>query len=167
MKVFIISDTHFGHYNIIDYCNRPFKKADGTPDVELMDKTLIKNWNSVVGKNDLVLHLGDVALCSKERFKEIMSQLNGRKILIKGNHDSWSDEFYRESGFEYVSRYPIVWNEFYLLSHAPLQMSNTTCYFNYYGHVHNDDKYIESPTSKCVCVERIGYTPMFLFEKNN
>lgn len=167
VKVFIISDTHFGHSNIIDYCNRPFRKPDGTPDTELMDKTLIKNWNSVVSKNDLVLHLGDVALCSRERFKEIMSQLNGRKILIKGNHDNWSDEFYRESGFEYVSRYPIVWNEFFLLSHAPLQMSNTTCYFNYYGHVHNDDKYTESPTSKCVCVERIGYKPLFLFEKNN
>lgn len=131
-----------------------------------MDKTIIKNWNEVVSNKDLVIHLGDVALCGKERFKQIMSQLNGRKMLIRGNHDNWTDEFYRESGFEYVSRYPIVWNEFYILSHAPLQLSETTPYFNYYGHVHNDEKYIDTATSKCVSIERLGYRPLFLFEKH-
>lgn len=160
MKVFIISDTHFGHKNIIRYCGRPFK------DTEEMDREMIKNWNEVVSNQDLVIHLGDVALCSKERFKNIMSQLNGRKMLIRGNHDNWSDEFYRDSGFYYVSRYPIVWNNFYLLSHAPMQLSETTPYFNYYGHVHDDVKYIDTATSKCVCVERTGYRPLFLFEKN-
>ena len=88
--------------------------------------------------------------------------INGNKILIRGNHDNWTDEFYREAGFKYVSRYPIVWNDFYLLSHAPLQLSETTPYFNYYGHVHNDDKYVDTASSKCVCVERISYTPMLL-----
>lgn len=160
MKYFIISDTHFNHANIIKYCNRPFK------DVEEMNKTMIKNWNETVSGKDVVLHLGDVALGNKEEAKKILKQLNGRKILIKGNHDNWSDEFYKECGFEYVSRYPILWNNFYLLSHAPLQLSETTPYYNYYGHVHNDDKYIESPTSKCVCVERIGYRPLLIFEKN-
>lgn len=87
-------------------------------------------------------------------------------MLIRGNHDNWSDEFYREAGFHYVSRYPIVWNGFYLLSHAPLQLSETTPYFNYYGHVHDDVKYVDTATSKCVCVERTGYRPLFLFEKN-
>jgi calcineurin-like phosphoesterase family protein len=160
MKVFIISDTHFGHKNIIKYCNRPFA------DTEEMDKAIIKNWNEVVSNKDLVIHLGDVALCGKERFRQIMSQLNGRKMLIRGNHDNWTDEFYREAGFEYVSRYPIVWNEFYILSHAPLQLSETTPYFNYYGHVHNDEKYVDTATSKCVSIERLGYRPLFLFEKN-
>ena len=159
MKYFIISDTHFGHANIIKYCNRPFA------DVEQMDKALIKNWNSVVSNSDMVIHLGDVGLGNKQYVKNILSQLNGRKILIKGNHDNWSDEFYKEAGFEYVSRYPIIWNNFFMLSHAPLQLSETTPYFNYYGHVHNDEKYRDAATSKCVCVERIGYTPMFLFEK--
>ena len=131
-----------------------------------MDKAIIKNWNEVVSNKDLVIHLGDVALCGKERFRQIMSQLNGRKMLIRGNHDNWTDEFYREAGFEYVSRYPIVWNEFYILSHAPLQLSETTPYFNYYGHVHNDEKYVDTATSKCVSIERLGYRPLFLFEKN-
>lgn len=160
MKYFMISDTHFGHKNIIKYCNRPFET------VEEMDKTMIKNWNSVVTNKDTVIHLGDVALCGKERFKQIISQLNGNKILIKGNHDQWTDEFYRESGFQYVSRFPIVWNDFFLLSHAPLQLSETTPYFNCYGHVHNDEKFIDTATSRCFSVERINYTPVLLLEKD-
>lgn len=160
MKYFIISDTHFNHANIIKYCNRPFK------DVEEMNKAIIKNWNETVSNNDVVIHLGDVALGSREEAKKIIQQLNGRKILIKGNHDNWTDEFYKECGFQYVSKYPIVWNDFYLLSHAPLQLSETTPYFNYYGHVHNDEKFIDSATSKCVCVERIGYRPLLIMEKN-
>ena len=160
MKFFVISDTHFGHANIIKYCNRPFNS------VEEMDAAMIKNWNEVVSNKDTVLHLGDFGLGSKEYIREIIGKLNGRKILIRGNHDNWTDQFYREAGFDYVSRYPIVWNDFYLLSHAPLQLSETTPYFNFYGHVHTDEKYQDAATSRCVCVERIGYRPLFLFEKN-
>ena len=160
MKYFIISDTHFNHTNIIKYCNRPFK------DVKEMNKAMIKNWNSVVSKRDVVIHLGDVALGNKEEARKIIKQLNGRKILIKGNHDNWTDEFYKECGFEYVSIYPIVWKDFYILSHAPWQLSETTPYFNYYGHIHNDEKYTDTATSKCVSVERIGYKPLLIMEDN-
>ena len=160
MKFFIISDTHFGHKNIITYCNRPFVS------VEEMDEAMIKNWNETVSNDDTVLHLGDFGFGSKEYIGSIIKRLNGRKILIKGNHDNWSDDWYREAGFSYVSKFPIVWNDFYLLSHAPLQLSETTPYFNYYGHVHNDEKYIDNATSRCVSVERIGYRPLFLFEKH-
>ena len=160
MKIFIISDTHFGHENIIKYCNRPFAS------VEEMDAAMIKNWNSTVSNNDVVLHLGDVALGNKDRAKEIISQLHGKKILIMGNHDNWSEEFYREAGFHTVSRFPILYDGFYLLSHAPLVLSETTPYFNFYGHVHNDNRYIENATSKCVCVERTGYRPFLIYEKH-
>ena len=160
MRYFIISDTHFNHAKIIDYCNRPFK------DVDEMNKALIKNWNETVSGDDIVLHLGDVALGNKEEARKILKQLNGRKILIKGNHDHWSDEFYKECGFEYVSRYPIVWNDFYLLSHAPIQLSDKLPFMCYYGHIHDSDIYQDTSNSKCVCVERIGYRPLLLFEKN-
>ena len=129
-----------------------------------MDKAIIKNWNEVVSNKDLVIHLGDVALCGKERFKQIMSQLNGRKMLIRGNHDNWTDEFYREAGFEYVSRYPIVWNEFYILSHAPLQVFQNVPYKNIFGHVHNDPLYQDTDNRQCVCVERVNYRPVLLLE---
>lgn len=159
-KYFVIADTHFGHDNIIRYCNRPFSSTDE------MNRKLIENWNNTVSNKDVVLHLGDVGLGSKEQIAEIIGKLHGKKILIKGNHDNWTDEFYRNAGFAYVSKFPIVYNGFFLMSHAPLQLSETTPYFNYYGHVHNDEKYQDSATSKCVSVERIGYTPYFMFEKN-
>lgn len=166
MRYFVIGDTHFGHSNIIKYCNRPFR------DVEEMDRVLIKNWNETVSNHDIVIHLGDFAFCARERAKEICSQLNGKKILIKGNHDNWTDDFYRNIGFDYVSKFPIIYggtpdnNGFYMMSHAPLMLSETTPYWNFYGHVHNDSKFADTPTSKCVCVERIGYRPYLFLEKN-
>lgn len=160
MKFFAIADMHFGHEAIIRYCNRPYKT------VQEMDEDIIKKWNETVSNKDTVLVLGDVCLGSKEYAKSIIGRLNGKKILIMGNHDNWSEQFYRDAGFHTVSRFPILWNDFYLLSHAPLQLSETTPYYNIYGHVHNDSKFIDNATSKCVSVERIGYRPYFLFEKN-
>ena len=160
MKVFIIADTHFSHKNIIKYCNRPFSS------VEEMNNVMLNNWNNTVGKNDLVIHLGDLYLGKKSEAREFLPKLNGRKILIMGNHDQWSEAFYRECGFETVSRFPIVYNNFFLMSHEPLQLSETTPYFNCYGHVHNDAKYVDNDTSKCFSVERINYTPYLLFDTN-
>ena len=160
MKFFAIADLHFGHANIIKYCNRPFE------DTNEMDRVLIKNWNETVSNNDTVLVLGDVGFGSKEYIASLIKQLNGKKILIMGNHDNWSEQTYRDMGFHTVSRFPILWNDFYLLSHAPLILSETTPYFNLYGHVHNDSRYVDTASSKCVSVERIGYRPFFLFEKN-
>ena len=91
-KIFLIGDCHFGHRNIIKYCNRPFK------DVEDMNEQLIKNWNSVVGKNDTVYVVGDFALCGKQKIIEIGQRLNGRKRLVLGNHDQASVNTYREAG---------------------------------------------------------------------
>ena len=79
--IFFTSDTHFGHTNIIKYCNRPFV------DKEEMNKVLIENWNSVVKPEDTVYHLGDVSFMKQEESYKILKQLNGRKILIRGNHD--------------------------------------------------------------------------------
>ena len=158
MKVFVIADTHFGHDKIIRYCNRPFS------DVVEMDSTLIKKWNETVSSKDTVIHLGDFGIGRKEYIKDIIGVLNGKKILIMGNHDSWSESWYREAGFDTVSRFPILFSDFFLMSHAPLQLSETTPYFNCYGHVHNDEKYQDSATSACYSVERIGYRPKLLFE---
>lgn len=154
---FVIADTHFGHANIIKFCNRPFNT------VQEMDVKLIKLWNETVNKNDVVFMLGDFAF-GKDLIPQIVSLLNGEKILIKGNHDAYPNEFYRKCGFKEVSKYPILF-DFYLMSHEPLQLSETTPYFNFYGHVHNDNKYIDNATSKCVSVERTGYRPYNFMRK--
>lgn len=79
--IFFTSDTHFGHRNIIMGCNRPFES------VEEMNSIMIKEWNRKVKPKDTIYHLGDVSFLSPQATIHILKQLNGRKILIKGNHD--------------------------------------------------------------------------------
>jgi calcineurin-like phosphoesterase family protein len=82
MTTFFTADHHFGHQAIIGMCSRPFA------DVEQMDRALIDNWNAVVQPSDTVWHLGDFAYrCDQKRKRAILSQLNGNKHLIAGNHD--------------------------------------------------------------------------------
>jgi len=99
MNYWFTADTHFGHANIIKYCNRPFKEESE------MNKVIIANWNSVVNKNDLVYHLGDFCFGNKDYyFNAFFEQLNGKIILIKGNHDKLSAKN-RDKFFAYSDSY--------------------------------------------------------------
>jgi len=80
-NIWFTSDTHFGHANIIRFCDRPFK------DVQEMNETLISNWNKCVKPNDEVYHMGDFSF--EKDPAATAARLNGRKHLIKGNHDKW------------------------------------------------------------------------------
>jgi calcineurin-like phosphoesterase family protein len=155
-KIFLIGDCHFGHRNIIKYCNRPFK------DVEAMTEGLIKNWNSVVGKNDIVYVVGDFALCGKQKIIEIGQRLNGRKRLVLGNHDQASIETYRAAGFEFVYNHPIIIDGFYFISHEPMiGLTPDGVFAQIFAHVHDDPIYATvTPRSFCVSAERINYTPI-------
>lgn len=101
MKYFT-SDLHFGHDNIIKYCNRP---ADCIDD---MNSMLISNWNSVVKKSDEVFVIGDLSL--QDKWMEFVTpKLNGIKNLIIGNHDTCFEKhkkftpakelFYKDKGW--------------------------------------------------------------------
>lgn len=85
MKLWITSDTHYGHVNIIKYCDRPFS------DVWEMNVALSQAWNARVADEDTVLHLGDVTLIKDEdRYTntiDMIRTLKGRKVLVTGNHD--------------------------------------------------------------------------------
>ncbi len=81
MSIFFSSDQHFGHINVIAHCNRPFKN------VEEMDETMIKNWNDKVGKRDTVYVVGDFTFRSGKHVQEYVDQLNGKILLVAGNHD--------------------------------------------------------------------------------
>ena len=80
-KVFFTSDTHFYHGNVIRFCNRPFEN------VEMMNETIISNWNNTVGLDDTVFHLGDFCLGGSAEWTKILDRLNGKIYLILGNHD--------------------------------------------------------------------------------
>ena len=157
-NVWFTSDSHFYHANIIKYCNRPFAS------VEEMNEKLIENWNSVVGKDDLVWCLGDFCLGpdQKKHIPELVSKLNGRINLVLGNHDHNSVKFYYDAGFIRVYDSKVIINDFVILTHAPLMFLNdNTPFFQVFGHVHCSELYPTfSKTSCCVCVERHDYKPI-------
>lgn len=138
MNVFFTSDLHFGHKNIIRFDNRPFTS------VEEMDEVLIHNWNKKVKKNDLVYILGDISWHKDEKTCEIFERLNGRKILIKGNHDRVHGKI--KNYFEEITDYKEITlpgNKHITLCHYPIVFFNRHHYgaFMFYGHVHNSHEW--------------------------
>ncbi|QHT63097.1 phosphoesterase [Paenibacillus lycopersici] len=152
-KVFFISDHHFGHKAIIDFESRPFENAED------MNETMIQKWNAVVGKEDKVFHLGDFSFLNRDRTKEIVSRLNGCKHLILGNHDRGrTRSWWLDVGFDEVSEHPIIYKDFFFLSHEPMYMNRHMPYVNVHGHIHGQ-KY-EGIHYFNVCVEHWDYTPL-------
>ena len=152
-KAFLIADTHFGEERIRRYENRPFASAAE------MDSELISRWNAVVSCEDTVYMLGDFGADGYER--DILGRLNGRKLLIKGNHDTKSNEEYRALGFLEVYDYPIIVDGFWILSHDAIYVNENMPYANLFGHVHNSPIIKDfSKQHYCVSAERIDYTPI-------
>lgn len=153
MSIFFIADTHFFEENILRYENRPFENCNQ------MNQAIISNWNRMVKEGDDVYILGDFGAANQEN--NILKQLNGTKFLVKGNHDTASNEYYRKAGFQEVYDYPIILNEFWILSHEPLYVNENMPYANLFGHVHGSPLFkTYSKQHYCVSVERIDYTPI-------
>jgi calcineurin-like phosphoesterase family protein len=140
MNIWIISDTHFNHAKMVEYCGRPKNFND----------ILIKKWNKVVTPDDMVIHLGDVILGQNSALEGILATLPGRKILCRGNHDHESNIWYMNKGFAFVCDY-FVYNDL-AFSHAPLTplpnqtikqhskddvFSHKPVRLNIHGHFHN------------------------------
>jgi calcineurin-like phosphoesterase family protein len=172
---FVISDTHFGHTNSWE----KFKLADGSPlrpftSTEEMDETMIERWNAKVKPGDTVYHLGDVVI--NKKYLHLVSRLNGRKILIRGNHDIFGDDDYYNVGFEQIHGVRVFVDKF-ILSHIPLHPDCVTERFkvNVHGHLHANEIMIDEtlmsssyikpdPRYLCVSVERTNYEPLHFDE---
>lgn len=134
-KNFYIADTHFGHANVIRFDNRPYKN------VKAMDQALINNWNNVVTNEDTVYILGDFCWDKEDRWIEILDQLKGKKVLIRGNHDLKKMSSELRSKFQDVKDYKEIKDNGtkVILSHYPIpfwngQFRDTV---HLYGHIHN------------------------------
>lgn len=93
-ELFFTSDTHYGHQNIIRFCNRPFGSLDE------MNETMIERWNSRVKHGDVVYHIGDFALrLGVPEVEAIVRRLNGEVHLVLGNHDLKNKSVLRARGF--------------------------------------------------------------------
>ena len=150
--IWVTSDTHFGHENIIKSCNRPFSN------VEEMNEALIKNWNGVVKDGDTVWHLGDVMMGDRGKMPYILPRLNGKKYLIPGNHDNYTDDLFRH--FAKVVHWRAWKNEGLLFTHVPIHPDGLSFGdpVNVHGHIHG--RVLDDPRYRNVCVEQTNYTPV-------
>lgn len=152
-KTYFIADTHFGSDAIRRYENRPFETA------AQMDACMVRKWNETVTREDAVYLLGDFGAEGTEA--QVLSQLNGTVYLVKGNHDTNTNEYYRQAGFREVYDHPVLLDGFWLLSHDALYVNENMPYANLFGHVHNSPIVKTYSTQHyCVCVERLDYTPI-------
>ena len=173
---FVISDTHFGHTNSWQL----FKRPDGSPlrpfsSTEEMDEAMIERWNAKVQPHDVVYHLGDVVI--NRKYLHLVKRLNGKKRLVRGNHDIFKDQDYRDVGFD--SLYGVrVFTDKFILSHIPLHPDCITHRFkvNVHGHLHANEVMrtrtnmvhgtmtglVTEPDPRylCVSVEHTNYEPL-------
>jgi calcineurin-like phosphoesterase family protein len=172
---FLVSDTHFGHAGV---CR--FTREDGVTklrpwdDPDEMDEEMIRRWNDTVRPSDKVYHLGDVVINRKAL--STLARLNGDKVLIRGNHDIFRDDEYREH-FRELRAYHVM--NGMILSHIPVHEASLGRFgVNIHGHLHasrvkrargvdaktgavlysteNDVRY------HCVCVEQTDFAPILL-----
>ncbi len=112
--IWFTSDLHIGHESVIKYCDRPFSSLSE------MHIGLINNWNKVVHDTDIVYILGDVSLGSYSDFVNVISQMRGKKILIKGNHDKYSYGQYNKAGIQVFEELKLkMFGKVIRLSHFP------------------------------------------------
>ncbi len=158
-NIFLISDTHFSHEGVTKFLNKDGTKLRPFDTVEQMDEYMVEKWNEVVTSKDKVYHLGDVTM--KHQHLNILSRLNGKKVLIKGNHDifklsQYSKYFYDVRGYHVLDGI--------IMSHIPIHSDSIERFrANIHGHLHSnrvmkdgliDNRYFN------VSVEQISYQPI-------
>ena len=130
--LYLITDTHFGHRNIIKYCNRP----------ENFEDLIFDNLYKIITNNDILLHLGDVAYGPEKLWIKMYMHIPGEKWLVKGNHDRKKTEWYEALGFTkvYDEWFRYVDNDYgtIVFSHKPRDLEQFTSY-NIHGHCHNSE----------------------------
>lgn len=179
-NTFLIADPHLSHEGVCHFLRADGSKLRPWDSSAEMDEAMVANWNGVVGPHDKVYVLGDVVM--RPRHLPILSRLNGRKVLIKGNHDIFKMKLYAQYFYD-IRAYHMLdkcW-----LSHIPIHPESVgRVRVNVHGHIHDRavmryekhveysvagpgrvepivrEQYEEDPRYYCVSAERINYTPI-------
>jgi len=166
-KQYFISDPHFGHRGILNFENDQGEKIRKFNTIDEMDATIITNVNKVVRPCDKLYILGDIAM--NRRWVSNVGCLNGKKILIRGNHDIFQIKDYLPY-FKDIRAYKVMPKHGIIFSHIPIFSGGLEGRFklNVHGHLHanivDDKRYMN------ICPEQIGYEPIELeeiLERNN
>lgn len=157
--IWLWSDIHFGHGNIIKYSNRPY------PNRQLMDQCLIGNYLNVVKPQDICIFGGDIGFMKPHDINHILKQLPGYKIQIIGNHDLERDGTQYDLAFDETHLCMVIdvpnpdFDVQLLLTHYPMDNVPDGCY-SVHGHIHTNivpgDKHMN------MCVEHTNYQPKHL-----
>lgn len=128
MKFWLITDTHFGHNKMMEYCSRP----------EGFELKIIFELNKHVQEDDVLIHLGDVCIGNDEIWGATIAAIPGKHWLIKGNHDKKSNSWYLNHGWDFVGNAISLrlFGKNILLSHEPKKVDEKID-FNIHGHFHN------------------------------
>jgi calcineurin-like phosphoesterase family protein len=161
-NIFLISDTHFGHANILNFIREDGVHLRTFSSVEEMDEHMVERWNAVVKPQDHIWHLGDVSMHPKNL--PIIARLNGHKRLILGNHDEQYMRFYTPYFQKICGTHRL---DTFILSHVPIHpesLGKVTA--NIHGHVHNNVPALHfGPRYYNVSVETLDdYAPISLEE---
>lgn len=154
MNTWLVSDTHFGH-----------KKLTYRPSNS--DELILQSWRDNVTDEDIIYHLGDLAIgISSEELIDLITKLPGIKVLVKGNHDHGSDNFYRRCGFSLACTYVRLfkYNRNIGFVHNPKHATDDLIVHGHY-HLETDPMYISGKNIHySICPETIGYRVISLKE---
>lgn len=153
MDIFFTADTHFDHERILVHARRPFSSVDE------MNQALIEKWNGVVGSRDLVYIVGDFAWTRHGYFQ---SALNGRKILIRGDHDKMNQKYLANFSEVYDLKRLSIENHPVFLCHWPMRSwpGSARGSWHFYGHSHGTSSEYEDTWSCDVGVDVWNYQPV-------
>lgn len=165
-STFVYADPHFGHKNIVKFTRHDGSKLRPWDDINHMNEDMIRDYNGLVKDGDRVYILGDFGSW------RVAERLKGRKVLVKGNHDT--DKLSQYSQFFDDIRAYVVKKDF-ILSHIPIHPASMSRWkLNIHGHLHDGEVTKDNPYSpgrsmpderyKCVSVEHTGYAPILLDE---
>lgn len=156
-RIWLWSDTHFFHKNIISFSDRPYLTVDE------MNEQLVANFNDYVGPNDISIWVGDVGFSGTGFINELLDQCNGYKILVIGNHDFDGKKLRKLKFDETHLLYTINTPEVSLvLTHYPMWHIGKP-WFNVHGHLHAyPNPYTNNPLHYNICCELHNYRPIEL-----
>jgi len=175
MTRFYTSDLHFNHGNIIGYCDRPYSNTWE------MNTSLVENWNETVTEKDEVIIIGDLIMGQLNKGLHLVSQLNGKKYLIPGNHDKvlpinkpneTKIQKYIDAGITFMNHFELINIDGIRigLSHFPHTTNPNYKYYEYVpknngqfqilfcGHVH--EKWLTNKNQINVGVDQWDYKPV-------
>jgi calcineurin-like phosphoesterase family protein len=161
MKTWITSDLHLSHRNISKFCPTTRGHWDTRNDPDTMNRDMITIWNNKVSPEDTVYILGDVAFCGAQAAADMLNQMNGKKILVEGNHDQKNlrDSVFRDCFAEVHKYLEIEYaGHFVCMFHYPIQEWNKMHRgsLHFFGHLHGNVSGLEHFRARDVAFDATG-----------